>query len=134
MSLAGPIPVRPHRVLIASASPLFREGLRNVYARRWGPSAEVIGTPGTLEDVLIAMDGLEPDLVVVDFDDKAINRAEFLNRFVSGRTPMKVVLVSLNEAKQVVVYDRRRLDAHQAESWLNNPWLEEDLAAQDVAG
>jgi len=113
---------QPHRVLIASANPLFRQGLRKVYAERWGEKAVIVAMPVTMEETLSALENLHPDLVIVDHDDKTINREEFLNRFIAGQTPMKVVLVSLSNAEPVVIYDRQRLTSMQAENWLTNPW------------
>jgi len=110
------------RVLIVSANPLFREGLRTVYAERWGGKAQITGTPTNMAETLSMLETHQPDLVIVDYDDQTINREEFLNRFVTGETPMQVVLVSLKESGQVVVYDRRRLTSTQAENWLNDPW------------
>jgi cytochrome c oxidase subunit 2 len=114
----------PHRVLIVSANPLFREGLRKMYAERWGERASIIGLLTTMAEALAALETGQPDLVIVDYDDKTINRDEFLNRFVAGKAPMQVVLVSLQESGQVVVYDRRTLTSAQAENWLNDPWNE----------
>jgi cytochrome c oxidase subunit 2 len=114
----------PRRVLIISANPLFREGLRKMYTERWGEKASIIGMPTAMEDALSALETHAPDLVIVDYDDKTINRGEFLNRFVTGKTPMQVMLVSLQESGQVVVYDRRNLTPAQAENWLNDPWNE----------
>ena len=54
--------------------------------------------------------------------DTTINRDEFLNRFMEGESPMQVVLVSLGSTEPVVLYQRKRLTAEQAESWLVNPW------------
>jgi cytochrome c oxidase subunit 2 len=125
-------PRSPRRVLIASANPLFREGLRNVYVKRWGKRAIIAGMTSTLDETISAMETLQPDLVILDHDDKTINRGEFLNRFVAGQTPVKIVLVSLDETGQVVTYDRRQLTLVQADEWLNDPWGEEDLAL-DVA-
>ncbi|RJP48454.1 MAG: DNA-binding response regulator [Anaerolineaceae bacterium] len=113
---------RPRRVLIASANPLFREGLRKVYAARWGDMALVVGTPSTMEETLTSLETLHPDLVIVDHDDTTINRDEFLNRFMEGESPMQVVLVSLASTEPVVLYQRKHLTAAQAESWLTNPW------------
>ena len=112
------------RVLIVSANPLFREGLRTVYAERWHGKASITGTPTNMDETLSMLETHQPDLVIVDYDDQMINREEFLNRFVAGETPMQVVLVSLKESGQVVVYDRRRLTSAQAENWLNDPWSE----------
>ena len=115
---------QPRRVLIVSANPLFREGLRKMYAERWGGKASIVGMPTTMEESLKALEKHLPDLVIVDYDDKTINRGEFLNQFVTGKNPMQVMLVSLQESGQVVVYDRRTLTSAQAENWLNDPWIE----------
>ena len=116
------VPNLPRRVLLVSANPLFREGLRKMYAARWNGKASIIATPASMAEALSALDTYEPDLVIVDFDDKTINRDEFLNRFVTGKTPMQIMLVSLQESGQVVIYDRRTLTPAQAENWLNDPW------------
>lgn len=113
---------RPKKVVIASANPLFREGLRKLYAARWGDQAIVIGMPSTMEETLASLETLNPDLVIVDHDDTAINRDEFLERFMEGESPMQVVLVSLGATEPVVLYQRKRLTAAQAEAWLANPW------------
>ena len=114
--------IQPRRVLIISANSLFREGLRKMYTERWGGRALIVGMPTTMTEALWALETNRPDLVIVDYDDKTIDRTEFLNRFVIGETPMQVMLVSLQELGQVMVYDRRTLTAAQAEDWLNDPW------------
>lgn len=115
---------QPRQVLIVSANPLFREGLRKLYAERWGEKAIILSMPTTMPDALVALENQQPDLVIVDYDDKTINREEFINRFLAGKTSMQVMLVSLQESGQVVVYGRRTLTSAQAENWLNNPWSE----------
>ncbi len=116
-------PPKPRRVLIVSANPLFREGLRKLYAERWGEKSATVGMLTTLEEALPALE-TRPNLVIVDYDDKAINREAFMKGFVAGEAPMQVMLISLQESGQVVVYDRRRMTFAQAEDWLNNPWIE----------
>lgn len=111
------------RVLIVSANPLFREGLRKLYAERWGEKSATVSLLTTLEEALSALE-TRPDLVIVDYDDKAINRDVFMKSFVAGEAPMQVMLVSLQESGQVVVYDRRTMTFAQAEDWLSNPWEE----------
>lgn len=115
---------QPRRVLLVSANPLFREGLRKLYAEKWGAKASIIGMPTVMAEALKALETHTPDLVIVDYDDKTINREEFLNKFMTGKSPMRVVLVSLKESGHVVVYDRRTLTSAQAENWLNDPWTE----------
>lgn len=111
-------------VLILSANPLFREGLRKLYAERWGEKSAAIVMLTGMAEALHALETQHPDLVIVDYDDRGINRDEFLNNFVTGHSPMQVMLVSLQESGNVVVYDRRTLTFAQAEDWLNNPWNE----------
>jgi cytochrome c oxidase subunit II len=118
---------RSRRVIIASANPLFRDGLQRLYVQRWGNRAELVGITSSVDETMAALDELTPDLVIVDYDDKSINRGDFLNRFVTGQSSIKVVLVSLNEAGQIVVYDRRRLNSDQADEWFKDPWGEERI-------
>jgi cytochrome c oxidase subunit 2 len=112
------------RVVIISANPLFREGLRKMYADRWSGKAAIVATPTSMDEAANALEKHQPDLVIVDYDDKNINRAEFLERFFNGASTMQVMLVSLNESGEVVVYDRRKLTPAQAQNWLNDPWQE----------
>jgi cytochrome c oxidase subunit 2 len=95
-----------------------------MYTERWGEKASIVGAFTAMAEALSALETHHPDLVIVDYDDKTINRDEFLNHFVAGKAPMQVMLVSLQESGQVVVYDRRTLTSAQAENWLNDPWSE----------
>lgn len=113
-----------HRILIASANALFREGLHKVYAEKWGEQKVDVVMAKTMQETLELLESKRPDLVIVDHDDKTINRDEFLNRFVSDEMPMKVILVSLASSEPVVIYNRVQLTAAQAEGWLANPWDE----------
>lgn len=112
------------RILIASANPLFREGLHKLYADRWHEQKVSVKMAKTMDETLDFLESNDPDLVIVDHDDQAINRSEFLNRFVTGEIPMKVLLVSLAAAEPIVIYNRMQLTAAQAEDWLANPWKE----------
>lgn len=112
------------RLLIASANPLFREGLHRLYATHWNAQNVRVDMATTMEETLYFLESRQPDLVIVDHDDRTINRSEFLNRFVSGEMPMKVLLVSLVSTEPIVIYNRKHLTAAQAEDWLANPWDE----------
>jgi cytochrome c oxidase subunit 2 len=113
------------RVLIASANPLFGKGLRNLFQQRWGSAAHVVGLTKTMQETFQALDELQPDLVIVDYDDRSMNREEFLNHFVASEQPMQLVLMSLQSTGAVVVYDRRTLSADQAEKWLGDLGFED---------
>lgn len=111
-------------LLIASANPLFREGLHRLYAVHWHEQNVRVDIATTMEETLNFLESRQPDIVIVDHDDKTINRGEFLNRFVTGEMPMKVLLVSLASSEPIVIYNRKHLTAAQAEDWLANPWDE----------
>ncbi|MDD5370105.1 MAG: hypothetical protein PHQ40_13555 [Anaerolineaceae bacterium] len=113
----------PRRVLIASANPLFGKGLRNMFQQKWGDTANVVSLTTTMEETIRALDELQPDLVILDFDDRSMDREEFLNHFVASERTMQVILVSLQGTGAVVVYDRRTLSPSQAEKWLGGSWM-----------
>jgi cytochrome c oxidase subunit 2 len=70
---------------------------------------------------LSRLESWNPDLVIVDYDDRTIHREEFLTHFIVGDRPMQVMLVSLQASGEVVVYDRRTMTPAQAEDWLTLP-------------
>ncbi|MDR3578262.1 MAG: hypothetical protein P4L50_30745 [Anaerolineaceae bacterium] len=111
------------RVLIASANQLFGKGLEKLFVQKWGSKGIQIRLAVSMTDSIYNLENWRPDLVVVDYDDDTINRAEFLNHFVSDEWPMQVVLVSLQANGRVVVYDRRTLTPDQAENWPNLTWF-----------
>jgi cytochrome c oxidase subunit 2 len=113
----------PHRVLIASANPLFAHGLRRLLTHHWEAESLEIGLTTTMEESLRAMNDLHPDLVIVDFDDRSIDREKFLSHFVAGSRTLVVMLVSLEDSGNVVVYDRRTMSPLQAEEWLTTDSL-----------
>jgi cytochrome c oxidase subunit 2 len=104
--------------LIASSHALFGQGLRSLLQARQKADVEVVGIVSSLEQALGAIDRLNPDLVIVDHDDKALNREEFLARFVGSEKKLRVVLLSLQNPEQAIVYDRRTMAAAQIDRWL----------------
>jgi len=110
--------VRPQRVLIASSHALFGEGLRSLLSVRKKADVEVIGVVSNLQEALSALDQHSPDLVIVDYDDEALNRDEFLARFVEGEKKLRVVLLSLQGGEEALVYDRRTMAASAIDDWL----------------
>jgi len=108
----------PQRVLIASSHPLFGQGLRSLLQERHRAEVEIMGVVSSLDEAVSALEKLEPDLVIVDYDDDNLNRDEFLARFVEGERKLRVVLLSLQEGQQALVYDRRTLAASKTDDWL----------------
>jgi chemotaxis response regulator CheB len=110
---------KKRRVLIASSHGLFAQGLRSLLRERQAGGVEVVGVASDLEQAMVALEKLDPDLIVVDYDDVALNRDEFLARFVEGEKKLRVVLLSLQSGKEALVYDRRSLSAAQINDWLD---------------
>jgi cytochrome c oxidase subunit II len=109
---------KSRRVLIASSHSLFGQGLRSLLQERKEAGVEIVGMVSNLDEALQALDRLNPDLIIVDYDDKKLNRDEFLARFVEGEKKLRVVLLSLQSAQEAIVYDRRTMAAHQIDDWL----------------
>ncbi len=113
-------PSKPRRVLIASSHALFGQGLRSLLQERKATGVEVVSMVSNLEEAIDALDRLNPDLIIVDYDDEKLNREEFLARFVEGEKKLRVVLLSLQSAKEAIVYDRRTMAAAQIDDWLED--------------
>ncbi len=123
---------RPQRILIISSHALFGEGLRSLLRKR-DLDFNVVGLLSTIEEAVSALETLEPDLVIVDYDDEAIDRDAFLTQFVGGRTEMRVVLLSLLDGEQgqeALVYDRRTLASSQMDEWLQGVTEVPEIAKQ----
>lgn len=104
--------------MIASSHPLFGEGLRSLLQARQKADVEVVGVVSGLAEALHALSHLNPDLVIVDYDDERLNREEFLARFVESEKKLRVVLLSLHNGEDAIVYDRRTMAASQIDEWL----------------
>lgn len=127
MSISGP---HKRRVLIASSHPLFGQGLRSLLQTRQATGVEVVGMVATLEQALQALESLNPDLIIVDYDDERLNRDEFLARFVEGEKQLRVVLLSLQSSSDAIVYDRRTLAASQMDDWLDDWKMSEETPGE----
>jgi cytochrome c oxidase subunit 2 len=107
------------RVFIASANSLFGKGLEKMLREHSIGLDPEIRAAASMAETLSQLEEWHPDLVIVDYDDRTINRFEFLTHFVETDQPMRVMLVSLQASGVVIGYDRRTLTAAQAEDWLN---------------
>jgi cytochrome c oxidase subunit II len=107
------------RVLIVSSHPLFGKGLRRLLEERGETDVQVVGMVSSVEEAVAALQSVNLDLVIVDYDDEKVNRDEFLARFVESAGQLRVVLLSLKEGgSEAIVYDRRSLAAAQIDDWL----------------
>lgn len=119
-------PKKLKRVLIVSSHPLFGQGLRRLLQARPDADVEVLGLVSSVDEAMISLDKLSPDMIIVDYDDEAVNRDEFLARFVESDTQLRVVLLSLKEGgSEAIVYDRRTMAASQIDDWLSE-WTNVD--------
>ena len=118
--------VKPRRILIASRHTLFGQGLRSLFLERKQVNVEVVGIVSDLDEAMDALDQLNPDLIIVDYDDDMLNRDEFLARFVEGDQQLRVVLLSLQGDSNAIVYDRRSMAASQIDNWLDEWKFTED--------
>ncbi len=107
------------RVLIVSSHPLFGKGLHSLLTQRKELDVHVVGMLSSVEEALNALESIQPDLVILDYDDERVNRDAFLARYIEGARRLRVVLLSLNEnGGEAIVYDRRTLAASQVDDWL----------------
>jgi len=123
------------RVIIASSHALFGQGLRSLLQERKHAGVEIVGIVTNLDETLLALEKLNPDLIIVDYDDEQLNREEFLARFVEGEKRLRVVLLSLQSAQEAIVYDRRTMAAAQIDDWLEErSYSEHDIVHQTLDG
>jgi chemotaxis response regulator CheB len=114
----------PRRVLIVSSHPLFGQGLQRLLQARSETDVADVNIVTNVQDAMVAIQQFRPDLVVVDYDDEAVNRDEFLARYVEGERKLRVVLLSLKEGgSEAIVYDRRTMSASQIDDWLKE-WVD----------
>jgi len=111
---------KSQRVLIAFSHALFGQGLRSLLEERKGSNVEIVGVVSNLEEAIATLDRLNPDLVIVDYDDERLNREEFLAHFMEGDKKLRVVLLSLKDGGEAIVYDRRALEAIQIDDWFED--------------
>lgn len=112
-----PTPVR--KILISSANPLFAKGLEMILRHKQAGTVLDIISVATMVDTLKSLESWKPDVVIVDYDDKTIDRNQFLSYFITRDMPLQVMLVSLKASGAVVVYDRKSLPPDEAENWLS---------------
>ena len=109
------------RVLIASANPLFGEGIERLLMSRDDAEFLEIRKARKISVINQIYMDWQPQLIILDYDDKNIYQKEFLNKFVDSQFTSQVMLVSLEKSGSVIVYDRKTLTTDQANEWLKIP-------------
>ena len=109
------------RVLIASANPLFGEGIERLLMSRDDAEFLEIRKARKISVINQIYIDWQPQLIILDYDDKKIYQKEFLNKFVDSQFTSQVMLVSLEKSGSVIVYDRKTLTTDQANEWLKIP-------------
>lgn len=108
----------PHKILIASSHPLFGLGLQNLFKDRWSTGVEIVGLVANVAEAKIALREHKPDILIVDHDDDTVDREEFIAHFVEGKDKLRLVLLSLSDANEAIVYDRTTHEAAEIQHWL----------------
>jgi DNA-binding NarL/FixJ family response regulator len=81
-------------IIIVDDHPLFREGLKALIARC--PSFAVVGEAGSAREALRLVEGLKPDLVVVDISLPDKNGIELTRNIRSLLPATRIVIVSMH--------------------------------------
>ncbi len=123
--------MKTRRVLIASSHPLFAQGLRSLLQGRFGEDVKIVGVVSSIDEAVTSIENLNPDLVVVDYDDEVLNREEFLARFVESERKLRVILLSLQSGGEALVYDRRTLSGSQINSWFEE-WNSSGTVVEEI--
>lgn len=91
----------PARVLLVDDHAIVREGLRMVLAAE--QSIEVIGEAGDGREALDLVDGLRPDVVVMDIAMPNLNGLEATQQIVRRYPAVRVVILTMHENQQYLL-------------------------------
>jgi len=115
------------KVLIASANSIFRNGIEKILSKRSDFDSLTIHKVTQLDDLKKKYSKVKPNIIIIDFDDKNINKKQFLDSFFDEKRDTQLLLVSLQEGGNVVFYKRQVFSTDQALEWLRIPWNENQL-------
>ena len=87
------------RVLVVDDQPLFRDVARDVLDAT--PGFDLIAEAGSGREALAVMDRLHPDLVLLDVRMPDMDGVETATRMRAGESPPMVVLISVEEPRDV---------------------------------
>lgn len=114
-------------VLIASDNSIFRIGIVKLLSWRSDFASLDIHQVKDINDLIKKYSKLKPHLLIIDFDDKNFNKKQFLDSFFEDQHDSQLLLVSLKESGNVILYNRKLFSTLQAHQWLQIPWQESNI-------
>jgi two-component system nitrate/nitrite response regulator NarL len=98
-----------HRILLVDDHPMMRHGMRQMLELE--DDLQVVGEAGNGQEALDQIDGLQPDLVLLDNNMPHMNGLETLRRLRAMNYAGKVLLFTVSDAEDDI-RDALRLDAN----------------------
>jgi DNA-binding NarL/FixJ family response regulator len=80
------------RLLIVEDHPVMRETYRMLFSRE--PAVDVVGVAATAEEALEQMEGLRPDIALVDISLPQMNGLQLVPQLRARRPELKIVVVT----------------------------------------
>lgn len=115
------------KVIIASANSIFRNGIERILSKRSDYESLTIHQVSDFISLKKKYSRIKPNVLIIDFDDQNINKKQFLDSFFDEKRDTQLLLVSLQEGGNVVLFKRQIFSTDQALEWLKIPWNEDHL-------
>jgi DNA-binding NarL/FixJ family response regulator len=117
----------PVRVLLVDDHPLVRSGIRRVLETR--PGLTVVGEASSGGDALPLIEGLKPDIVVLDLAMPGVDGLEVLDRLRRRSRTLRILVLTMHAQAE---YVRRAIEAGADGYLLKESAVQELLAAIDT--
>ena len=115
------------KVIIASANSIFRNGIEKILSKRSDFNSLSIHQVSEFQALKKKYSRIKPNILIIDFDDQNMNKKQFLDSFFDERRDTQLLLVSLLEGGNIVLFKRQIFSTDQALEWLKVPWNEDQL-------